>query len=250
MSGEKRPKPGLKGQFFNVGRYKTSMFSLESFHKEYETDTVDLAIKNRSFSFLVPRSIDRFVDPGDVFHDFPLWSKIWEASIVLSEYLAGIPVQQEKRFLEIGGGMGLVGIIASAFGHRVTMTEYNPDALNYARANAEKNSPSANSNLEITQLDWNTPRLEGLFDYIVGSEVVYKEKDFEPILKLFKRYLAPEGEIILAEGVRKTSMEFFRQMSEFFEIKAQKKILRSKEGETRVLLCRMKFKAISPPTSP
>ncbi len=218
------------------------MFSLESFHKEYETDTVDLAIGKRRFSFLVPKSIDRFVDIEDVFHDFPLWSKIWEASIVLSEYLAGIPVQPEKRFLEIGGGMGLVGIIASAFGHRVTMTEYNPDALNYARANAETNPPGAGSNLEITQLDWYRPRLEGLFDYIVGSEVIYKEKDFEPILKLFRRYLKPKGEIILSEGVRKTSLEFFRQMGEFFEIKAQKKVLRSEKGETRVILCRMKFK--------
>jgi len=218
------------------------MFSLQSFHKEYETDRVALAIGERRFSFLVPKSIDRFVETEDIFHDFPLWSKIWEASIVLSEYLAGIPVQQEKRFLEIGGGMGLVGIIASAFGHRVTMTEYNPDALNYARANAEANFLSADSNLAIIQLDWNRPRLEGLFDCIVGSEVIYKEKDFEPILKLFKRYLKPGGEIILAQGVRKTSMEFFRRMGEFFEIKAQKKILRSGEGETMVILCRMKFK--------
>ena len=218
------------------------MFSLESFHKEYETDTTDLSIRERHFRLLVPRSIDRFVDTEDVFHDFPLWSKIWKASIVLSEYLAGIPVEPEKRFLEIGGGMGLVGIIASAFGHRVTMTEYNPDALNYARANAETNSPSADSNLEITQLDWNRPRLEGLFDYIVGSEVIYKEEDFKPILRLFKKYLKPEGTIILAERVRKTSMEFFRQMGEFYEIKAQKKVLRSEEEETRVILCRMKLK--------
>lgn len=243
MSGENRPKPGLKGRVFNVRRSKTFMFSLEIFHKKYETDTIDLAIRGRRFSFLVPKSIDRFVDTEDVFHDFPLWSKIWEASIVLSEYLAGIPVQQGKHFLEIGGGMGLVGIVASAFGHRVTMTEYNPDALNYARANAETNQSSLVSNLEITQLDWNRPRLEGLFDCIVGSEVIYKEKDFDPILKLLKRYLKPEGEIILAQGVRKTSMEFFRQMSEFFDIKAQKKVLRSKEGETRVILSRMKFKA-------
>ncbi|MBW1798273.1 MAG: methyltransferase domain-containing protein [Deltaproteobacteria bacterium] len=217
------------------------MFSLESFHKEYETDTADLVIKGRRFTFLVPKSIDRFVDPGDVFHDFPLWSKIWEASIVLSEYLAGISVEPEKRFLEIGCGMGLVGIIASAFGHRVTMTEYNPDALNYARANAGTN-PLADSHPEIIELDWNRPRLEGLFDYIVGSEVIYKKKDFEPILRLFNRYLKPEGEIILAEGLRKTSLEFFRQMGELFEMKAQKKVLRSKEGETRVILCRMKFK--------
>lgn len=220
------------------------MFSLESFHQEYETDTSDLTIKDRHFRFFVPKSIDQFLDPGDIFHDFPLWSKIWEASIILSDYLAGIPVDSEKRFLEIGCGTGVVGVVASSFGHRVTMTEYNPDALNFARANARANLTARDPGLEIIELDWGKPRLEGLFDYIIGSEVIYKEKDYQLILKVFKTYLRPSGEIILAEGVRKTSMEFFRQMSELFDITAQKKILRSREGEVRVILARMKSKTL------
>jgi predicted nicotinamide N-methyase len=218
------------------------MFSLESFRQQYETDTSNLKIRDRHFSFFAPKSLDKFIDPGDIFHDFPLWSKIWEASIILSDYLAGMPVDSEKRFLEIGGGMGVVGVVASAFGHRVTMTEYNPDALNFARANARANLSADDTGLEITELDWGKPRLEGLFDYIIGSEVIYKEKDYQPILKLFKTFLKPSGEIILAEGVRKTSMEFFRQMSGLFDITAQKKILRSREEEVRVILARMKCK--------
>jgi len=217
------------------------MFSLEYFHKEYETDTSDLVIRGRSFSFLIPKSIDRFVDPDDVFHNFPLWSKIWEASIVLADYLSGITAEQGKRFLEIGSGLGLAGIVASSFGHQVTMTEYNTDALNFARANAQINLHSVDSNLKITELDWSKPQLEGLFDYIVGSEIIYNERDFQPILGLFKTYLRPGGEIILAERLRKTSIEFFRQMQKFFDIKAQKKTLRSKNEEIRVMLCRMRF---------
>jgi len=224
------------------------MFSLESFHQEYETDTSDLAIKDRQFRFFVPKSIDQFLDPGDLFHDFPLWSKIWEASIILADYLAGMPVDSEKSFLEIGCGMGVVGVVASAFGHRVTMTEYNPDALNFSRANTLANLSADDAGLEITELDWSKPRLEGLFDYIIGSEVIYKEKDYQPILKLLKTYLRPSGEIILAEGVRKTSMEFFRQMSELFDITAQKKTLRSEGEEFRVILARMKFKNRSQPS--
>lgn len=218
------------------------MFSLASFHNEYETDTSKLVIKERCFNFFVPRSIDRFVDNKDVFHDFPLWSKIWEASIVLSDYLAGIAVEPEKRFLEIGSGLGIVGIVASSFGHKVTMTEYNQDAISFSRANAQNNLPSVDQNLEITELDWNRPQSEGLFNYIVGSEVVYKEKDYQSILRLFKTCLKPEGEIILAEGVRKTSIEFFRQMEQVFDIRAQKKTLRSREKEIKVILCRMRFK--------
>lgn len=220
------------------------MFSLESFHQEYETDTSDLAIKDRHFRFFVPKSIDKFLDHEDLFHDFPLWSKIWEASIILSDYVAGMPVDAEKCFLEIGCGMGVVGVVAAAFGHRVTMTEYNPDALNFARANTRANLTAGDASLEIKELDWSKPRLEGLFEYIIGSEVIYKEKDYQPILKLLKTYLRPSGEIILAEGVRKTSMEFFRQMSEFFEITAQKKILRSRGEEVRIILARMKYKTL------
>jgi len=201
-----------------------------------------MVIKERNFSFLFPKFIDRFIDPQDLFNNFPLWSKIWQASIVLADHITDIKAEQEKRFLEIGCGLGVVGIIASSFGHRVTMTEYNPDALNFARANALRNLSLTDPKPEIMKLDWKKPGLEGRFDYIVGSEVIYNEQDYQPILMLFKRYLKPSGEIILAEGVRKTSMEFFRRMDRFFEIKARKKILRSGEEEIRVILCSMKYR--------
>jgi predicted nicotinamide N-methyase len=212
----------------------------DSFLRTYETDTSDLSIRGRSFSFFVPKNIDRFVHAEDVFSDFPLWSKIWEASIVLADHLAGIPVDQDKHFLEIGGGMGIVSIVASCFGHRVTMTEYNEDALNFARANSERNPAPSPSLLEIEHLDWFSPSLQGTFDYIVGSEVIYKEEDFQPILNLFQSYLKKGGQIMLAEGARKTSIEFFKRVGNAYEIKAQKKILRSSKEEIMVILCTMK----------
>jgi predicted nicotinamide N-methyase len=228
--------------YVQLGDNENLMFSLEAFHKDYETDTKHLGIRGRNFRFFVPKTIDGFIDPQDVLHDFPLWSKIWEAAIVLADYLAGITVDPERRFLEIGCGLGLVGIVASSFGHRVTMTETNAHALDFARANAEINSPATKSNLEILKLDWNRPRLRGVFDTIVGSEIVYNERNYQPIIRLLKTYLRPGGEIILAEGIKKTSIEFFRQMEEVFCLKAQKKVLRSKEQEIRVILCRMRFK--------
>ena len=218
------------------------MFSLETFHQRYETDTSDLVIRNRRFQFFAPRSLDDFVDPVDIFHDFPLWSKIWEASVVLADHLAQIPPDPEKRFLEIGCGLGLVGVVAASFGHRVTATEHNAHALDFVRANARANLPSSTGNLEILALDWNKPQLEGSFDCILGSEVIYHEKDFEPILKLFRTYLKPEGHIILAAAIRKTSVEFFRQAARVFHMTARKKVLRSSGNEARFILCTLRFK--------
>jgi len=201
------------------------MFSLESFQKQYETDTKDLTIRGRSFHFFVARSLESFVDSQDIFNDFPLWIKIWEASIILADYLAGLKVEPEKRFLKIGCGLGLVGIVASAFGHHVTATEYNRDALNFAHANALLNKAS---NIEIKEMNWNKPHLKGSFDTIIGSEIIYKESDFPSILNVFRSYLKDGGEIILAEGIRKTSMEFMRRMGDSFNITAQKRVFRSK----------------------
>jgi tRNA1(Val) A37 N6-methylase TrmN6 len=215
---------------------------MESFKQEYETDTVDIVIRNRKFSFFVPKSLDRFIDPENVFNNFPLWAKIWEPCLILADYLASMPVNPEKRFLEIGGGLGLVGIVASSFGHKVTMTEYNHDALNFAKANAHINNCS--SNIEIKELDWNKPELKGTFDRILGCEIIYKKESFYPILRLFRTYLKEDGEILLSERARKSSMEFFRQMSEHFNIKAQKKIIRNDSDEIHMMMCRMTFKAI------
>lgn len=218
------------------------MFSHESFLMEYETDVSKLTVKGRTFDFLVPKTLDRFMNPDDVFEHFPLWAKIWEASLVLAEYLAGITVDPKKRFLEIGGGMGIVSIVASSFGHDITLTEYNTDALNFARANAEKNRTGIDSTLQIAKLDWNEPILEETYDLIFGSEIIYNDRDYQPILRLFDKFLKPGGEIILAERARKTSIEFFKRVSKIFDIQAQKKILHSKDGEMMVMLCRMKRK--------
>jgi 2-polyprenyl-3-methyl-5-hydroxy-6-metoxy-1,4-benzoquinol methylase len=218
------------------------MFSLRSFLEAYESDTKEIVIRGRRFRFFVPRTLDRFLDTDDPFYDFPLWSKIWEASLVLADDLAGMAADPGKRILEIGCGLGVVGIVAASFGHRLTMTEYNSDALNFARANADENATDRSGFLEIKKLDWTRPSLEGRFDCVVGSEVIYKETDFDAILKLFKRFLAPDGQVILSEGVRRTSVAFFGRLQASFHIRAQKRVLRSQGEEYRVILCKMRLR--------
>jgi hypothetical protein len=46
------------------------------------------------------------------------------------------------------------------------------------------------------------------------------------------------------ERPKKTNIEFFKQMSKHFNIKAQKKIIRNGSEEIRVMMCKMTFKRI------
>ena len=102
------------------------MFSMSVFHKQYETDVSPLAVGDHRFKFFVPKSLDPFLDKEDVFKEFPLWSKIWEASIVLANHLAAMPVDPKKHLLEIGCGIGVAGIVASRCGHRVDHDRVQP----------------------------------------------------------------------------------------------------------------------------
>jgi len=214
------------------------MFSIESFHQEYETETTEVVVNAKQFNILLPKNLDRFINPVDMLHEFPLWAKIWKASWVLCGYLADMPSDPHKRFLEIGAGVGLVSIVAATFGHRITMTEYNPDALNFAQANAHLNHCPG---LPILKLDWHDPRVTGQFDTIVASEITYKMEDFIPLIQLLKSYLQRGGQIILASEMRKTGKDFYDLLKTDFDISVQKKNLRSDTGVTQIMLFMMRF---------
>lgn len=215
------------------------MFTIEDFHKTYETETTDVVVNDKKFSLFLPKYLYRFLNPHDIFHDFPLWAKIWRASWVLSSYLANMPPDANKQLLEIGGGVGLVSIVAATFGHQITFSEYSPDALNFARANAHYNNCP---DLPIIHLDWFHPQLKTKFDQIVASEVAYKKAHLDALLKLFKSNLKPDGEIILSWEIRKSAQNLFKFFHSEFDITVSKMSLRSKTTIHRIMLMKMLFK--------
>jgi predicted nicotinamide N-methyase len=212
------------------------MSLLESFHKTYETDRTEVIIQGQTYVLFLPKALEPFIDPEDPMSDFPLWAKLWKASWVLADFLAGMRPDPGKRFLEIGAGLGLVSLVGSSFGHDMTMTEADTHALAFARANARMNECP---DIRIMKLDWNTPPEGETFDVILGSEVVYHERHFAPLMDLFKQLLRPGGEIILASEVRAPSIEFYKRLQERYAMKAMKKVLRSREKDIPVILCRI-----------
>jgi predicted nicotinamide N-methyase len=219
------------------------LFSLETFQRTYDTDVRDIVVGGIRFQFLVPRRIEPFIDSRHPLKDFPLWAKIWQAGLVLAAFLADTPPDPDKRWLEIGSGIGLAGIVAARIGHRVTLTDYNPHALAFARANALLNGCG---DLTVRPLDWNDPRDVGRFDYLMGSEVVYKEGDIERLQNLFQSCLLPQGKIYLVEEMRQTLTAFFEQMAPLFHIRLQKKNLRTADATTRVLFVELRQRSADP----
>ena len=219
------------------------MFSMESFLQRYQTEQRELVVGKRPFRFMVPLSLEPFIDPEDVFNAFPLWTKVWEASLVLANRLSAIPPTGEHRWLELGAGLGVVGVVAAAFQHDVTITEYDPHALDFIHANARLNHTSPR---EIRRLDWLKPDLGTRFDRIIGSELIYNERDFPALRDLFRSLLKPGGEILLAGEVRQTNAAFLDLMQESFRIDIARNTLRTGSDSTTVLLIRLRPKPSLP----
>ena len=218
------------------------MPTLDAFKAEYDTDIVDFAIGDRGFRFHVPRSLERFIDPDDPLRNFPLWSKVWEASLLLASKMASRPVDPSERLLELGAGLGVAGLVAAAFGHDVTITENDPHALAFLEANRLENECR---HARVRHLDWHHLDLDERFDVILGSELIYRESDFKAMRSLFQGLLRPGGEILLAGEIRQTNKAFLDGMQSVFRIQIAKHTLRGASREVPLLLIRMKPKSES-----
>jgi predicted nicotinamide N-methyase len=88
----------------------------------------------------------------DALDSFPYWVKIWESSIILASHLSEQNLDRSGTVLELGAGMGVVGLFLAALGHPVTLTDHNDDALALLERNAVGNNLAS---ARIEKLDWN-----------------------------------------------------------------------------------------------
>ena len=140
-----------------------------------------------------------YPDAVSVHGDAPVWMITWPAALGLAEHLVFNEEVDGKLVLELGCGTAAPGIAVERSGARVVCTDYDPLALAMAAHNAEMNGCRA---FEPHLLDWYNPDLAGGFDLVVGSEIVYFEKSFSPLLSVLRRYAGAEGRIILSDQGR------------------------------------------------
>ena len=212
----------------------------ELFLKKCQLQEKWLKIGDKRFVFFLPEDISPFINKEDPLQDFPLWARIWEGAIVLADYIYRYAPDTPSLFLEIGAGIGVVGITVASLGHKVVITDYNEDALRFAYVNALKNLGNRIKNVEIKKCDWRNPDLGQRFDFIIGSDVVYREDDYEHLMNLFKEYLKEDGEVILSEGIRKSSLKFLDILSKEYELEVRKKVIHTFSQQTPVLLIKAK----------
>lgn len=168
---------------------------------------------------------------------FPFWVKLWEAAIVLAQYLVGQRFAPGTRLLELGAGLGAPGLAAAAAGCRVTLTDYEEQILDFERVSA---AASRVEGVTCSLLDWKNPPPMERFDVIVGAEILFREEFFAPLLQVMRGALKPGGVIYLAHDVRRQSLRPFLEMAEAeYTIAASMRTLRSLDEDRAILLNRL-----------
>jgi EEF1A lysine methyltransferase 3 len=207
---------------------------MEQIGSKFAVETVPLEIGEKVLTILQLKDYEEYIlnqieteDPDVT--NAPFWAKVWEASLLLAYFLGKQPVNRQHHLLEIGAGIGIVGVYAAVCGHRVTITDINEDALLFAKANALLNGLR---DVEICRLDWSDAGETRQYDMLIGSEVVYDRRSYALLVDFMRRTVKLDGMIFLAKNADLPAPTFFTELAKYFEFKKTSQTLR-RDGEAQ-----------------
>jgi predicted nicotinamide N-methyase len=119
----------------------------------------------------------------------PYWAELWPAALTLAEAL---PDVRGLRVVELGCGLGVPSLVASARGADVTATDWAADAIELLRENATRNGLALRAEVRDWRDEWDEH-----FDLVLAADVLYERRNVEPLVARL-RALAPVALVGLA----------------------------------------------------
>ncbi|MGH7412624.1 MAG: class I SAM-dependent methyltransferase [Candidatus Rokuibacteriota bacterium] len=130
------------------------------------------------------------------------WQRVWPAGLGLAAYVVehfGREGLRGRRVLDLGCGVGLIGIVCGRLGAHVTFLDREAGALATVRRNCRRNGLGP---AQTIGGDWNPGgrRLEpAAYDVVVGGDVVYDDAEWPAISTGLMRALRQDGIALLAD---------------------------------------------------
>ena len=139
------------------------------------------------------------------------WWGVTSAAIALGRHMEARGSLRGQRVVELGCGLGLAGITAGLLGADVLFTDYVPEALDFARKNAELNGLTGQT-IKTALLDWEDPGKMEPFNIVLGSEILYDYFFHGSLIKILQKIPEPGGTIILADRKRLVVTRFLGRL--------------------------------------
>lgn len=156
--------------------------------------------------------LDRFnADVPDAAERIPYWADLWPAADALVRFLcAGRGPRRPGPSLEIGCGLGLVGICAASMGWDIQISDRDPDAVAWLKSNLALNRIAPE---RAFRLDWMDPP-PARWKTILASDILYEKRFADQLASFLTVALLPGGRALIAEpgrGFTEPAMALLRE---------------------------------------
>lgn len=176
-------------------------------------ETVAIPGSDRPVVVIRPQDIDTLLDQSE--HDpeqnLPYWAEIWPSGIALASAMLMEPERiSGQTVVEVGSGVGITAAVAVELGAHLLATDYSPESVLLTRLTSRIHT---GREPETRQVNWRAPDAD-LFQadgsgwpVVLAADVLYEQRDIDPVLDLFERILAPGGLVWLADPGRRPAKE-------------------------------------------
>lgn len=170
-----------------------------------------LVLSGHTVQLTRPRDPDAFLEDPAVIEanrrddSMPYWSYLWPSSRSMAEFAVdNIFLSGAGRALELGCGIGLVGLALLVRGWNVVFSDSDRLAVELALWNAHQNGFAAAAGC---LLDWRDPA-ELQFETVVANDVLYEPELHEPLIGTLDRLLTRDGVAWIGDPGRAQSVDF------------------------------------------
>ncbi len=165
------------------------------------------------------RDNQQFSDPHGVAEalgissaSWPLFGIVWPSGLVLAHHMLDYPVEG-KRILEIGCGIALASLLLNSRNADITATDYHPEVELFLNRNTLLNNAKP---IAFERVDWADDRSQlGLFDLIIGSDVLYEDEHVKLLADFIDRHAKPRCDVILVDPGRGRKTKVSVKLAQF-----------------------------------
>lgn len=150
---------------------------------------------------------------------WPLFGLLWPSALQLAACMARRPLVAGERILEVGCGLGLASLVSHRRGADVTASDCHPLVPEFLQVNALLNGLSPmpyrhgnwalDSDADVPGL---SPSVQGEFDLIMGSDVLYERDDQGALSQFILRHASPQAQVLIVDPNRGNRAAFTRRM--------------------------------------
>ena len=152
--------------------------------------------------------------------NWPLFGLVWPSGLQLAAAVANRTLRDGESILEIGCGLALASLVCHRRGAAVTASDYHPLAGTFLLENLRLNGLSP---MRYCHGDWSgvpmqhagsalAPKVQGRFDLIMGSDVLYERDDGGTLPHFIERHAMPVSEVLIVDPERGNRAAFTRRL--------------------------------------